>query len=222
MQTTLTLSPQQLQQFSFHSNPQQLTHQVIQAPPVIKAPPVIQQNQTTQIDDDEDDDENYGGDHQFVLEVEDESLDDSNLHRLGKEEDLNTSASSTSMNNSFPAKQMKAENALSPKSLTKLQNQQQQHSETAKKQLKRMSSHSIKHQSDAVQKSTESTLTTCEVCQKTFKRKEHLTQHLKSHVGLRPFKCDEPQCNKSFSRKEHLIRHVVSHTGKKIVYFLFF
>lgn len=60
------------------------------------------------------------------------------------------------------------------------------------------------------------TLTTCDVCKKIFKRKEHLMQHLKSHVGLRPFKCEEPNCNKSFSRKEHLLRHVVSHTGKKM------
>ncbi|XP_063701041.1 zinc finger E-box-binding homeobox 1-like [Culicoides brevitarsis] len=60
------------------------------------------------------------------------------------------------------------------------------------------------------------TLTTCDVCKKVFKRKEHLMQHLKSHVGLRPFKCEEPGCNKSFSRKEHLLRHVVSHTGKKM------
>lgn len=61
-----------------------------------------------------------------------------------------------------------------------------------------------------------SNLTTCEVCKKVFKRKEHLMQHLKSHVGLRPFKCDQVGCNKSFSRKEHLMRHIVSHTGKKM------
>lgn len=58
--------------------------------------------------------------------------------------------------------------------------------------------------------------TACDVCSKSFKRKEHLMQHLKSHVGLRPFKCSESGCNKSFSRKEHLMRHVVSHTGKKL------
>lgn len=57
---------------------------------------------------------------------------------------------------------------------------------------------------------------TCGVCDKVFKRKEHLAQHMKLHLGLRPFKCDEPNCNKSFSRKEHLMRHVVSHTGKKM------
>ncbi|GAB0094717.1 uncharacterized protein DMENIID0001_100420 [Sergentomyia squamirostris] len=58
--------------------------------------------------------------------------------------------------------------------------------------------------------------TTCDNCGKTFKRKEHLIQHLKLHAGLRPFKCEEPGCNKTFSRKEHLMRHVVSHTGKKM------
>lgn len=56
---------------------------------------------------------------------------------------------------------------------------------------------------------------TCEICEKVFKRKEHLAQHMKLHLGLRPFKCEEPNCNKAFSRKEHLMRHCVSHTGKK-------
>lgn len=66
----------------------------------------------------------------------------------------------------------------------------------------------------AAAKSTE--VPTCTVCDKIFKRKEHLAQHMKLHLGLRPFKCDEANCNKSFSRKEHLMRHVVSHTGKKM------
>lgn len=59
-------------------------------------------------------------------------------------------------------------------------------------------------------------LPSCSVCEKVFKRKEHLNQHMKLHLGLRPFCCDEAGCNKSFSRKEHLMRHVVSHTGKKM------
>lgn len=66
----------------------------------------------------------------------------------------------------------------------------------------------------AAAKATE--VPTCSVCDKVFKRKEHLAQHMKLHLGLRPFKCDEANCNKSFSRKEHLMRHVVSHTGKKM------
>ncbi|KAL5282940.1 hypothetical protein ACFFRR_005753 [Megaselia abdita] len=56
----------------------------------------------------------------------------------------------------------------------------------------------------------------CKVCQKIFKKKEHMTQHMKLHAGLRPFKCNENYCNKAFSRKEHLMRHMVSHTGKKL------
>lgn len=63
--------------------------------------------------------------------------------------------------------------------------------------------------------SSKSDVPTCHECNKVFKRKEHLAQHVKLHLGLRPFKCDEPNCNKAFSRKEHLMRHVVSHTGKK-------
>lgn len=38
---------------------------------------------------------------------------------------------------------------------------------------------------------------TCEICEKVFKRKEHLAQHVKLHLGLRPFKCEEPNCNKA-------------------------
>lgn len=57
---------------------------------------------------------------------------------------------------------------------------------------------------------------TCETCGKLFKRKEHLVQHMKLHIGLRPFTCNEAGCNKAFSRKEHLMRHIVSHTGKKM------
>lgn len=60
-----------------------------------------------------------------------------------------------------------------------------------------------------------SNVPTCNICEKVFKRKEHLAQHVKLHLGLRPFKCDQPNCNKAFSRKEHLLRHCVSHTGKK-------
>lgn len=53
----------------------------------------------------------------------------------------------------------------------------------------------------------------CEVCQKTFKRREHLYQHVKLHTGFRPYRCTE--CNKSFVRKEHLLRHMVLHSGER-------
>lgn len=53
----------------------------------------------------------------------------------------------------------------------------------------------------------------CEVCEKTFKRREHLYQHSKLHSGVRPFSCTN--CTKTFSRKEHLMRHLTSHSGVK-------
>ncbi|KAH8418452.1 hypothetical protein KR009_004275 [Drosophila setifemur] len=56
----------------------------------------------------------------------------------------------------------------------------------------------------------------CPTCNREFKKKEHLTQHVKLHAGLRPFKCSEEDCDKAFSRKEHLSRHLISHTGQKM------
>lgn len=53
----------------------------------------------------------------------------------------------------------------------------------------------------------------CDICQKIFKRREHLYQHVKLHTGFRPFVCDH--CSKSFMRKEHLLRHMISHSGQK-------
>lgn len=53
----------------------------------------------------------------------------------------------------------------------------------------------------------------CEVCQRAFKRREHLYQHVKLHTGFRPYICEH--CNKAFMRKEHLLRHSTLHSGQK-------
>lgn len=66
------------------------------------------------------------------------------------------------------------------------------------------------------QQSTLASGLTCPTCNREFKKKEHLTQHVKLHAGLRPFKCSEEGCDKAFSRKEHLSRHLVSHSGQKM------
>ncbi|EDW83750.1 uncharacterized protein Dwil_GK13775 [Drosophila willistoni] len=57
---------------------------------------------------------------------------------------------------------------------------------------------------------------TCPTCMREFKKKEHLTQHVKLHDGIRPFRCTEEGCDKAFSRKEHLSRHLISHSGQKM------
>ncbi|BFF89962.1 transcription factor Sp4 [Drosophila madeirensis] len=56
----------------------------------------------------------------------------------------------------------------------------------------------------------------CPKCNREFKKREHLVQHIKLHAGLRPYKCTEEGCDKAFSRKEHLSRHLISHSGKKL------
>ncbi|XP_044763031.1 RB-associated KRAB zinc finger protein [Coccinella septempunctata] len=53
----------------------------------------------------------------------------------------------------------------------------------------------------------------CDICHKSFKRREHLYQHIKLHTGFRPYTCEH--CSKSFMRKEHLLRHMTSHSGQK-------
>jgi len=46
----------------------------------------------------------------------------------------------------------------------------------------------------------------CEVCQKTFNRKDHLTKHKIVHSNKKEHVCSE--CNKAFSRKDKMKRHL--------------
>lgn len=52
----------------------------------------------------------------------------------------------------------------------------------------------------------------CPHCPASFNRAGHLTQHIRSHTGDRPYVCDHEGCSKTFSRKDHLQRHKLSHT----------
>ena len=53
---------------------------------------------------------------------------------------------------------------------------------------------------------------TCQVCEKSYKRKEHLLRHMQtSHSELRPFVCKV--CAHTFSRKDRLLRHEKIHSG---------
>jgi len=49
----------------------------------------------------------------------------------------------------------------------------------------------------------------CHVCEKTFKKKSHLLNHIKIHTGERPYKCDE--CSKAFIESSKLQRHKKTH-----------
>lgn len=119
---------------------------------------------------------------------------------------------STSVSSNNSSKTIPPTNSTT--NITKCELTPNDQSEIATIQLHQLSSHSIKNVTQGCpSRIQEINLTTCEVCQKGFKKKEFLMQHLKSHIGLRPFKCKDDSCNKSFSRKEHLLRHMCTHTG---------
>lgn len=218
-QLQLSLSPQQLQQLSFQAPSQQ------HAPPLSMQPQIT----VTQVPAQEQTDSQTQTPIQSVMkgevEVEEESFEHHEEDYFFMDNDNDESANESQMKDSpevkptitIKKKSLKPAKKGKDEDLTDLQSVQQEHSDMANKQLKQLTSFNAKKsESESAEKPPDLNLTVCDVCKKIFKRKEFLMQHLKSHIGLRPFKCSEPTCNKSFSRKEHLLRHVVSHTGKKM------
>lgn len=56
----------------------------------------------------------------------------------------------------------------------------------------------------------------CKVCQRRFKREEHLKRHFRSlHMHEKPFNC--PKCNKKFSRTDNLTQHIKTHSNDELV-----
>lgn len=219
----LSLSPQQLQQLSFQTPTQQ---QAIQPQITVTQMPTQEQSdsqtqtpaQTFKNDSNEDDDHfDTNNDDYFFMDHDNDSMDNESQPK----ESAKPTITIIKKRPIKPAKKVKIEEEEEEdeddEDLTELQSVHKEHSDTAKKQLNQLTSLNTKRaETENIEKPSDLNLTVCDVCKKVFKRKEFLMQHLKSHIGLRPFKCDEPTCNKSFSRKEHLLRHVVSHTGKKM------
>jgi hypothetical protein len=56
----------------------------------------------------------------------------------------------------------------------------------------------------------------CEICNRRFRRQEHLKRHYRSlHTGEKPFECNE--CGKKFSRSDNLSQHARTHGSGAIV-----
>lgn len=49
----------------------------------------------------------------------------------------------------------------------------------------------------------------CKICWKSFKRRDHLVEHVRTHTGEKPYMCQI--CSKSFAKKSNLNAHVKSH-----------
>ena len=52
----------------------------------------------------------------------------------------------------------------------------------------------------------------CQFCAKTYRKREHLIRHERTHTGHRPYVCSK--CDKAFARHDSLLRHDKLHTAK--------
>nr|XP_061836244.1 oocyte zinc finger protein XlCOF7.1-like [Nerophis lumbriciformis] len=76
-----------------------------------------------------------------------------------------------------------------------------------------MRTHTDNKHSDCSKKETGKKHYSCSVCAKSYTRKNHLTQHMRTHTGEKPFTCSV--CGKSFFQKSSLTLHMRTHAGEK-------
>ncbi|XP_061880327.1 zinc finger protein OZF-like [Entelurus aequoreus] len=76
-----------------------------------------------------------------------------------------------------------------------------------------MRTHTDNKHSECSKKETGKKHFSCSVCAKSYTRKNHLTQHMRTHTGEKPFTCSV--CGKSFFQKSSLTLHMRIHAGEK-------